>query len=156
MPSYLKNYRLVRKVKIMINPVKFLFLVFIFCSNTYALEAKLLNSSDLIWTGSHNEVRVALISGNEKSTGMYIYRVKFPKGHKIMPHFHSDERIITVIAGSLYVGYGNSFNPKEMKSIQEGGIYTEPKEQAHYVWAKDGEVELQVVGYGPSIRTSIN
>ncbi len=73
-----------------------------------------------------------------------------------MPHFHSDERVVTVISGSLYVGYGNSFNLKEMKNIQEGGIYTEPKKQAHYVWAKDGEVELQVIGYGPSTRTSID
>ena len=140
----------------MINPVKLLFFIFICCSNVYALEPKLLNNSDLNWSGNSNEVRVALISGNEKSTGMYIYRVKFPKGHKIMPHFHSDERVVTVISGNLYVGYGNSFNLKEMKNIQEGGIYTEPKEQAHYVWAKDGEVELQVIGYGPSTRTSID
>lgn len=138
----------------MTNPIKILFFFFIFCSNAYALEPKLLNNTDLKWSGNPNEVRVASVSGNEKSTGLYIYRVKFPQGHKIMPHFHSDERVVTVIAGSLYVGYGNSFNLKEMKNIQEGGIYTEPKEQAHYVWAKDGEVELQVVGYGPSIRTS--
>jgi len=138
----------------MINPIKILFYFFIFCSNAYALEPRLLNNSDLKWLGSSNEVRVASISGNEQSIGLYIYRVKFPKGHKIMPHFHSDERVVTVIAGSLYVGYGNSFNLKEMKNIQEGGIYTEPKEQAHYVWAKDGEVELQVIGYRPSIRTS--
>jgi quercetin dioxygenase-like cupin family protein len=140
----------------MSKPIKTLFLTFIFCSNAYALEPGLLNSSDLKWSGNSSEVRIASISGNEKSTGMYIYRVKFPKGHKIMPHFHSDERVVTVISGSLYVGYGNSFNPEEMKNLQEGGIYTEPKEQAHYVWAKDGEVELQVIGYGPSIRTSVN
>lgn len=140
----------------MSNSVKILFFHFIFCSNAYALEPKLLNCSDLRWSGNSNEVRVASISGNEKSIGLYIYRVKFPKGHKIMPHFHSDERVVTVITGSLYVGYGRSFNPKEMKNIQKGGVYTEPKEQAHYVWAKDGEVELQVVGYGPSIRTSVN
>ncbi len=140
----------------MSNIVKVLFFIFIFCSKAYALEPKLLNNSDLIWLGDHKGVRVAAISGNENSTGLYVYRVKFPKGHKIMPHFHSDERVVTVIAGSLLVGYGDSFNTHEMKNIQKGGIYTEPKEQAHYVWAKDGEVELQVVGYGPSIRKPIN
>lgn len=137
------------------NFVKSLFFILIFFSNAYALEPKLVNNGELQWVGDRKEVRVASISGNEKSIGFYIYRVKFPQGHKIMPHFHSDERVVTVLSGSLYVGYGNTFDVKEMKKIAGGGIYTEPKEQAHFVWAKDGEVELQVVGYGPSIRTQI-
>jgi hypothetical protein len=47
-----------------------------------------------------NGVSVASVSGNEKSNGMYIYRVRFPKGHKIMPHYNSDERVVTIISGS--------------------------------------------------------
>jgi hypothetical protein len=43
-----------------------------------------------------------------------------------------------------------------MKKLVAGGLWTEPKENAHFVWAKDGEVELQVVGFGPSVRTSIS
>lgn len=140
----------------MIKSVIVLLSLFAIFENVNALEPNLLNSNELKWTGSNNAVRIAAISGNEKSIGLYIYRVRFPKGHKIMPHFHSDERVVTILAGDLYVGYGNFFNPVDMKKIQQGGVYTEPNEQAHYVWARDGEVELQVVGYGPSIRTSID
>ena len=72
-----------------------------------------------------------------------------------MPHFHSDERVVSIINGSLYVGYGDTFDEKAMKQLLVGGFWTEPKEQSHYVWAKDGEVELQVIGYGPSTRTML-
>lgn len=73
-----------------------------------------------------------------------------------MPHYHSDERVVTVISGSLYVGYGNVFDASKMKKLVAGGLWTEPKESAHFVWAKEGEAELQVVGFGPSVRTSIS
>ena len=29
-------------------------------------------------------------------------------------------------------------------------IWTEPAKQPHFVWAKDGEVIIQVIGNGPS------
>jgi quercetin dioxygenase-like cupin family protein len=126
------------------------------CTCSYALDQNKLNEIDLSWSENANRVSVASVSGNEQSNGMYIYRVKFPKGHKIMPHHHSDERVVTVISGSLYVGYGNVFDAAKMKKLVAGGLWTEPKESAHFVWAKDAEVELQVVGYGPSVRTSIS
>lgn len=131
-------------------------LILVFSTCAHALDQNKLNDIDLSWTMQSNGVSVASISGNEKSNGMYIYRVRFPKGHKIMPHYHSDERVVTVISGSLYVGYGNVFDASKMTKLVAGGLWTEPKESAHFVWAKDGEVELQVVGFGPSVRTSIS
>lgn len=133
----------------------FTMLVLAFCTYTYALDQKKLNNVDLSWITRSNGVSVASVSGSEKSNGMYIYRVRFPKGHKIMPHYHSDERVVTVISGSLYVGYGRVFDASKMTKLVAGGLWTEPKEAAHFVWAKDGEVELQVVGFGPSVRNTI-
>jgi quercetin dioxygenase-like cupin family protein len=131
-------------------------LILISCTCTHALDQNKLNETDLSWTLQSNGISIASVSGTEKTNGMYIYRVRFPKGHKIMPHYHSDERVVTVISGSLYVGYGNVFDASKMKKLVAGGLWTEPKETAHFVWAKDGEVELQVVGFGPSVRTSIS
>src|SRR5690606_33426687 len=121
-----------------------LLVIFCSCSHACALEAKRVNNTDLVWKGESDEVRVSFISGGESTNGMYLYRVKFPKGHKIVPHFHSDERIVSIVKGSLYVGYGDTFDEKAMKKLQAGGLWTEPKAKPHYVWAKDGEVELQV------------
>ena len=43
-----------------------------------------------------------------------------------------------------------------MKVMPAGSIWIEPARQAHFVWAKDGEVVIQIVGgNGPSGTTQI-
>jgi quercetin dioxygenase-like cupin family protein len=101
-------------------------------------------------------VQRAFLVGDEKKPGMYTYRVRFPANHKVQPHFHPDERIVTVISGTLYVGYGEQFDESAMKALPTGSIWTEPAKQPHFVFAKEGEVVFQVVGAnGPSGLTRI-
>ena len=64
-----------------------------------------------------------------------------------------DERIVTILSGTLLVGYGEQFDESKMKALPAGGMFTEPAKQPHFVWAKDGEVVIQVVGHGPSATT---
>jgi quercetin dioxygenase-like cupin family protein len=94
--------------------------------------------------------------GDDHKPGMYKYRLRFPANHKVQPHFHPDERIATVISGTLYMGYGEQFDESAMKALPAGSVWTEPPRQPHFVWAKDGEVVIQVVGSnGPSGLTPI-
>ena len=86
---------------------------------------------------------------------MYAYRVRFPANFRNQPHFHPDDRIVTVMSGTLYVGFGEQFNEGGMKPLPAGSVWTEPMKQPHYVWAKDGEVVIQVIGHGPSGVTLI-
>lgn len=86
---------------------------------------------------------------------MYMYRSRFPANYKVQPHFHPDERVVTVMAGTLYVGYGEQFDESAMKALPAGSIWTEPASQPHFVWAKDGEVVIQVIGNGPSGTTLV-
>ena len=65
-----------------------------------------------------------------------------------------DERVGTVLSGTLLVGYGDRFDETNMKALGPGGVWTEPPRQPHYVWAKDGDVIIQVVGFGPSGTTA--
>jgi hypothetical protein len=58
--------------------------------------------------------------------------------------------------GTLYMGFGEHFDEIAMKALQAGSICTEPRKQPHFVWAKDGDVVIQVVGgNGPSGVTRI-
>jgi quercetin dioxygenase-like cupin family protein len=101
-------------------------------------------------------VQRANIVGDDKKPGVYVYRVRIPAGFKIKPHFHPDERVVTVIAGTLLMGYGEKFDETTMKTLPSGSIWTEPANAPHYVWAKDGEATIQVVGAnGPSGVTRI-
>jgi Domain of unknown function (DUF4437) len=99
--------------------------------------------------------KVTLV-GDEQKPGMYVYRVRFPANFKVQPHFHPDERVVTVMSGTLYIGYGEQFDESAMKALPAGSIWTEPAKQPHFVWAKEGDVIVQVVGgNGPSGVTRI-
>jgi quercetin dioxygenase-like cupin family protein len=98
----------------------------------------------------------ATVVGDDKKAGVYVYRTKFPANHKVLPHFHPDERVVTVISGTLYMGYGDAFDEPSMKALPPGSVWTEPAKAPHYVWAKDGEVVIQVFGAnGPSAITPV-
>jgi len=60
--------------------------------------------------------RVNLV-GDEQKPGMYMYRVRFPANFKVQPHFHPDERVVTVVSGTLYMGYGEQFDESAMKTM---------------------------------------
>ena len=115
-----------------------------------------LTPDDLKWAGQPNGNQQAVMVGNQRETGLYMYRTRFPANFRNRPHFHPDPRIVTVMSGTLYVGYGDTMDDSQMKALPAGSIFTEPPRQPHYVWAKDGEVVIQVTGYGPSSTTVID
>jgi quercetin dioxygenase-like cupin family protein len=81
---------------------------------------------------------------------MYAVRSKYTSSLWAEPHFHPDNRIVTVPSGTMYYGYGKKFDEKKMKALPAGSIWTEPANQPHFSWAKDGEVLIQIIGSGPS------
>ena len=120
------------------------------------LAATRITPDELKWDRTPSGVQRAMLVGDEQKPGMYMYRTRFPANYKVQPHFHPDERVVTVISGTLYMGYGEQFDESAMKALPPGSVWTEPAKQPHFVWAKDGEVVIQVVGSnGPSGVTRI-
>ncbi len=121
-----------------------------------SLRPALLIPDELTWTsGPAGRVAAARIAGDSTKAGMYAIRLKFPPGFRVEPHFHPDDRITTVLSGTIHVGYGEQFDESKMKALPAGSVWTEPANQPHFVWAKDGEVVLQVIGNGPSSSTPV-
>jgi len=115
-----------------------------------------LTPEELKWAPFPNGVFRADIAGDERKPGMYAYRVRFPPGFRNQPHFHPDDRIVIVISGTIYVGFSEQFNEAAMKALPQGSTWTEPTSEPHYIWAKDGEVVIQVIGgNGPSSSTLV-
>ncbi|MFA5182952.1 MAG: cupin domain-containing protein [Syntrophales bacterium] len=104
----------------------------------------------LQWAASSRGIQEARIIGNPAESGMYLVRSKYPRGLRIEPHFHPGDRIVTVLSGTIYLGYGKKFDEKKMKALPAGSVWTEPANQPHFSWAKDGEVIIQIIGDGPS------
>ena len=96
-----------------------------------------------------------IAAGDPQKAGVYILRTRLPAGLQVQPHFHPDERIVTILSGTLLVGYGEQFDESKMKGLPAGSFFTEPSKQPHFVWAKDGDVIVQVIGHGPSGTTPV-
>ncbi|MEQ1760968.1 MAG: cupin domain-containing protein [Vicinamibacterales bacterium] len=97
----------------------------------------------------------ATLYGDPDKPGLYVTRLKFAPGQQNMPHWHQDERTVVVLAGTYYFAYGEQWDESKLKAYPPGTFLTEPPKTAHFNWAKDGEVILQVTGYGPTSAVSI-
>lgn len=119
------------------------------------LKPMQVTSAEVMWAPTGTGTQLAVLVGNSRNVGMYATRSKLPAHFKNQPHFHPDDRIVTVISGTLYVGYGTRFDETNMKALPPGSIWTEPARQPHFVWAKEGEVIIQAIGNGPSASTPV-
>jgi quercetin dioxygenase-like cupin family protein len=90
------------------------------------------------------------VLGTESETGPYAIRVKLKAGGRVPVHTHPDARYSTVLSGTLYVGFGTTVNESQMVKVPAGAVYTAPANVPHYLWAKDGVVEYQEAGAGPT------
>jgi quercetin dioxygenase-like cupin family protein len=86
----------------------------------------------------------------------YTLRVHLEKGGMVKPHTHPDARYVTVLAGEVFAGTGNTVNEATSKRFPAGSFFVVPAGTLHYSWAKDGEVTYQESGIGPTSNSFIN
>jgi Cupin len=95
-------------------------------------------------------VKFAVIQGDPSKPGLYVIRAKFSPGAMTRPHWHPEERYVTVLQGTWYTGEGDSFEPDKTVAQKTGTFMVHPAKAHHYDGAKDEEVIVQIVGIGPS------
>ena len=100
-------------------------------------------------------LKATWVVGAEPEPGLYALRVQLAAGVRIAPHTHPDTRYSTVLAGTLYVGFGETVDESAMVAVPVGGIYVAPANQPHYRWAGDGDVVYQESGVGPTATVPI-
>ncbi|MCC8986415.1 MAG: cupin domain-containing protein [Candidatus Contendobacter sp.] len=89
------------------------------------------------------------ILGAELKPEPYLIRVKLNAGGRIPPHTHPDARNSTVLSGTLYVGFGATFDELKLVAIPSGAVYVAPAQVPHFVAAKEA-VLYQEAGMGPT------
>lgn len=95
-------------------------------------------------------VERATIFGDPSKPGIYVVRIKFPRGVMSMPHYHREDRHAIVLSGTWYTGTDSTFAPEKTKGLPPGSYMFHPAGEVHYDGAKEEEVVLQIVGYGPT------
>jgi hypothetical protein len=90
-----------------------------------------------------------LIYGDPNKAGMYIIRNHFKAGQMSRPHFHDQDRYVTVIKGTWWTGEGDKYAPETTVAIKTGGIMFHPAGYHHYDGAKQEDCIVQIMGMGP-------
>lgn len=111
-----------------------------------------LRPDDLKWgpapPGLPAGAEFALLTGDPHKAGPYVIRAKLPDGYKVPPHWHSSDENVTVIAGTLMIGKGETIDADSCKALPVGSFMRMPKKMRHFAWAK-GQTIIQVHGMGP-------
>ena len=93
---------------------------------------------------------IAPLIGASNRPGAYVERVRFPANSVSQAHSHPEDRTYTILSGTWYVGYGDSYDPARLTALPPGSFYTEPANVAHFSLTKDEPVLVQITGTGPS------
>jgi quercetin dioxygenase-like cupin family protein len=109
--------------------------------------------NQLKWTETKSGANEAVVYGDPDKPGLYIVLVKWAPHKMSRPHFHPNDRLVTVISGTWWVGWGAKYDPNSTFPIPAGSFVTHYAKQVHYDGAKDAEVVLEIVGQGPATST---
>jgi len=99
--------------------------------------------------------KIAILEGDPAQAGFFAFRLSFPDGYRIPPHFHPKPERITVLSGTFHLGQGDKFDDTTATALREGAYATMPEGMHHYAFAK-GETVVQLSGIGPWGITYIN
>jgi hypothetical protein len=126
-------------------------------ADTDAMGFERLTPDRIVWKDVPNGrgVQVAIISGDPSKPGIYVIRAKFPPGIMSSPHFHDEDRFAVVVKGTWYTGTDANWDPATTVGLPTGSFMKHPAKAVHFDGAKDEEVIVQIVGYGPSTTTPI-
>ena len=94
------------------------------------------------------DVQVSVV-GDPSKPGIYVIRRRFKPGEMSSPHFHDQDRLVTVIKGTWWSGEGNVLDKSTTVPMKPGAFMLHPAGLHHYDGAKDEEVIVQIIGMGP-------
>jgi hypothetical protein len=119
-----------------------------------AVIYKLPDQIDLKVTGNGNASTT--LAGDPTTTGLYIVLNKWLKGnHFSKPHFHPNDRFITVLQGTWWVGSGRKWDLNNTVPMRPGTFVTHFGKQVHWDGAKDEDALILIVGEGPATTTRV-
>lgn len=93
-------------------------------------------------------VEMAVLEGNPQKAGMFTIRLKAPPGFALPPHTHPAEERVTVLSGSISVGFGESVARDQARTFPAGSFYINPRNVPHFVFSDEGAM-VQITGDGP-------
>jgi hypothetical protein len=101
------------------------------------------------WRDTENG-KIANLYGDPSKPGLYAYIQKRGPNVWSKPHFHDNDRFVTVLEGTFWVGTG-TFDPQRTVPLKAGSFVRDVARGSHFDGTKDDGATLYFVGVGPSL-----
>jgi quercetin dioxygenase-like cupin family protein len=137
-------------------------LLFFFLGLTVCLKAQTpaphkdtiqIHAEDITWIPAPKPLPpgpiMTVLEGDPKKEGFFTIRIKFPPHYMIPAHLHPKDERVTVLSGTIYVGFGNTSDLTKGSAFTAGSFYINPAGSHHYVYTKDEGAIVQITGIGP-------
>lgn len=92
--------------------------------------------------------KVAVIEGDMTKPGFFAVRIKAPDGYRVPPHTHPGAERVTILAGTLHLGNGDTFDAANTTALPAGSYSSMPPGMHHFAWC-EGETIIQIATIGP-------
>ena len=121
-------------------------------SGREAAEVVRILPDDLEWQDNPEIEGVENASGvgNLQEEGLYAAFGRMSEGAVFPAHTHTDDRLTTVISGTMYYGIGEEFDEDNMTAYPAGSVIFTPAGTPHVMWVQEGQAVIQESGDGPS------
>src|SRR5262245_46446963 len=90
----------------------------------------------------------AVLFGDPSKEGLFVLRLKFPKGYRVPPHTHPVDEVLTVISGTFGLGMGENADQSKAQPFPAGSFHALPPGTAHHIFIDEATV-VQISTVGP-------
>jgi len=101
------------------------------------------------WKMGEGGSKSALLYGDPSKPGFYVQLLHRGPNIWSRPHYHENDRFITVLEGTFWVGSGK-FDPERTVPLKPGTFVRDFANQIHFDGSKDDGTTLEFVGMGPA------
>lgn len=91
---------------------------------------------------------LAVLEGNPQNYGLFTLRIRSLSPFVLAPHTHPGAERVTVLSGTVFVGFGARVERARATAFKAGDYYVNKPGALHYVFA-DEPVTIQITGIGP-------
>ena len=99
--------------------------------------------------------QISVLEDDPGQKGAITLRLQFPANYTLPPHWHRKTERVTVLAGALHVGMGDTLDRQHSQTLQSGGFVSLPAKRHHYAWTATPTV-VQINLEGPFDISYVN
>ena len=93
--------------------------------------------------------KMCVLYGDMKKAEPFAMRLKLPANQVIKLHIHPNDEVVTVLEGSLMLGFGDRMQMSKTRTFPAGSFYVNPAKTKHFVAIDKDGATIQVNAVGP-------